>query len=198
FCALASAPKTNLKTKGLGTQNTVPPAPPPAPPRPDSFPGNMPVSSWFPPQSELRMVVWQNTRRRHVKLKGSQIGILFYLFDELISESSCIRLAIDGKLPRRLVLRRNPHLGRGKVFEKMRQKFDRVITCIDPRSQCLPVRFRGADELRPGSIVCNARVNPSHLKSEQPQIREQKKEKRNVSATYPHEPLLPFCLPDYL
>jgi hypothetical protein len=144
------------------------------------------------------MVVWQNTRRSHVKLKDSQIRILFYLFDELISESSRIRLAIDRNLPRRLIVRRNPHLGRWQAFEKMQQNFDRVIARVDRRSQCLPVRFRGADELRPGSIVCNALVKPSYLKSEQAQISEQKKDKRNVSATYPQEALSPFCLPDRL
>ncbi len=132
------------------------------------------------------MVVWQNARRSHVKLKDSQIRILFYLFDELISEGSCICLAINRNLPRRLVVRRNPHLGRWQAFEKMQQNFNRVIARVDRRSQCLPVRFRGADELRPGSIVCNAPVKPSYLKSEQAQISEQKKDKRNVSATYPH------------
>ena len=144
------------------------------------------------------MVVWQNARRSHVKLKNSQIRILLYLFDELISQSSCVRLAIDRNLPCRLVVRRNPHLGRWQTFEKMQQNFDRVITRIDRRSQCLPVRFRRADELRLGSIVCNARVKASYLKSEQAQIRKQEKDKRNVSATYPHEPLSPSCLPDQL
>src|SRR6267378_965419 len=116
----------------------------------------MPVSSWLPLQSKLRMVVWQNTRRSHVKLKNSQIRILFYLFDELISESRCICLAIDRNLPRRLVVRRNPHLGRWQAFEKMQQNFNRVITRIECRSQCLPIRLGGADELRPGQCAPQA------------------------------------------
>src|SRR5439155_261165 len=49
------------------------------------FPGTMPVSSWLPLQSKLRMVVWQDTRRSHLKLKDSQIRIFFDLFDELVS-----------------------------------------------------------------------------------------------------------------
>ena len=44
----------------------------------------------------------------------------------------------------------------------------------------------------------NAPVKASYLKSKQTQIREQKKEKRNVSATYPEQPLSPFCLTDQL
>ena len=123
------------------------------------------ASSWLPLQSELRMVIRQNARRSHVKLKDSQIRILLYLFDELISQSSCVRLAIDGNLTRRLVVRRNSHLGRWQTFEKVQQNFDRVKTRIDRWRQCLPVRFRRADELRPGSVVCNARVKPPYLKS---------------------------------
>src|SRR4029077_4742827 len=166
--------------------------------RANSFAGTMPASSWLSLQSELRMVVRQNARRSHVKLKDSQIRILLYLFDELISESSCIRLAIDGDLPRRLVVRRNPHLGRWQTFEKVQQNFDRVIARIDRWSQCLPVRFRRADELRLGSIVCNTRVKASYLKSEQDQIRKQEKDKHNETAPYPHKPLSPSCLPDQL
>ena len=118
------------------------------------------------------MVVRQNARRSHVKLKDSQIRILLYLFDELISQSSCVRLAIDGNLTRRLVVRRNSHLGRWQTFEKVQQNFDRVITRIDRWRQCLPVRFRRADELRLGSVVCNARVKPPYLKSEQAQVQQ--------------------------
>jgi hypothetical protein len=144
------------------------------------------------------MIVWQNARRSHLKLKNSQIRILLYLFDELISESSCVGLAIDSNLPCRLVVRRNPHLGRWQTFEKMQQNFDWVITRIDRWSQGLPVRLSRAHELRLGGIMCNARVKASYLKSEQAQIRKQEKDKCNVSATYPHEPLSPSCLPDQL
>src|SRR5262249_20883654 len=82
--------------------------------------------------------------------------------------------------------------------EKMQQNFDRIVTRIDRRSQCLPVRFRGADELCLRSIVCNPSVKDSYLKTEQAQIRNQKNEKRDVSATYPHQSHSPFCLPEQL
>src|SRR6266700_1900836 len=166
--------------------------------RADSSADTRPASSWLSLQSELRIVVRQNARRSHVKLKDSQIRILLYFFNELISESSCVRFAIDGNLPRRLVVCRNSHLGRWQTFENVQQNFDRVITRIERRSQCLPVRFRRADELRTGSVMCNARVKPPYLKSEQAQVRKQEKQKRKVSATDPDEPLSPFCLPNRL
>src|SRR5207253_7879324 len=55
-------------------------------------------------QSKLRMVVGQNARRSHVELKRSQIWILLYLLNELVSESSCVRFFIDGNLSSRLVV----------------------------------------------------------------------------------------------
>src|SRR5919198_515643 len=135
--------------------------------RADSSADTRPASSRLPLQPELGMIVWQNARRRHVELKDSQIRILFNFFNELISESRCIRFAIDGNLPCRLIVCGNPHFGRGQTFEKMQQNFDRIVTRIDRRSQCLPVRFRRPDELRLRSVACNASVKGSDLKSEQ-------------------------------
>src|SRR5262245_28941486 len=96
--------------------------------RADSSADTKPASSWFSLQSELRMIVWENTRRGHIELKGSQIRILLYLFNELISESSAVCFAIDRNLPRRLVVRCNSDLRRWQTFEKMQEDFDRVIT----------------------------------------------------------------------
>src|SRR5947208_14235153 len=83
------------------------------------------------------MVVRQNARRSHVESKDSQLRILLYVFDELISEGSRIRFAIDGNLPCGLVVRSDLHAGGRQTFEKTQQDFDRVITRIDGWSKRL-------------------------------------------------------------
>src|SRR2546430_8887571 len=152
-------------------------------------------SSWFPLHSKLRMVIRQNTRRRHVKLEGPQFWILFYFVDEFVSKSSRIRFAIHGNLPRRLVVRCNAHVGGGQAFEEVLQHFDRVIMPINRRRQRFPLCFCRAHKLSSGRVAPNTPVKPSYLKPHHAKIQQQEKEKRAINATRPKESFLPFCLP---
>src|SRR5438876_32012 len=108
------------------------------------------------------MVVRQNSRCSHVELQDSQLRVLLYVLEELISQGSRIRFAIDGNLPHGLVVRSDSHVGGGQTFEKMQQDFDRVITRIDGRSQRLPILFRRADKGRLRRIVRNTLVKASN------------------------------------
>src|SRR5213593_1914524 len=142
------------------------------------------------------MVVRQNSRCSHVELQDSQLRVLLYVLEELISQGSRIRFAIDGNLPRGLVVRSDSHVRGRQTFEKMQQDFDRVITRIDGRSECLPVLFRRADKRRLRRIVRNTLVKASNREPHQAEIREQEEKKSSVSATCPEESLSPFRLSD--
>src|SRR5947199_8982634 len=107
------------------------------------------------------MVVRQNARRSHVESKDSQLRILLYVLDELISEGSRIRFAIDGNLPCGLVVRSDLHGGGRQTFAKTQQNFDRVITRIDGWSKRLPVFFRPGLKRRLRLIVRNPLVEAS-------------------------------------
>src|SRR5438309_7618870 len=144
------------------------------------------------------MVIGQNARRSHVKLKRSQVWILLYLLNELVSQSSRVRFAVDGNLPRRLIVCCDAHVGRRQTFKKMQQDFDRIIMRVNRRCQRFPLCLCGAHELGPRRIVGYTPVKPRYLKPQQPEIREQEYEKRAISATYPKESSSPLCLSDQL
>src|SRR2546428_440059 len=129
------------------------------------------------------MLVRQNARRSHVESKDSQLRILLYVFDELISEGSRIRFAIDGNLPCGLVVRSDLHAGGRQTFEKTQQDFDRVITRIDGWSKRLPVFFRRAHKRRLRLIVRNTLVKASNRQPRQAEIHEQEEEKSSISLT---------------
>ena len=118
------------------------------------------------------MIGWQNPRRRHVKLKGAQLRVFLDLVDELVSQSSCARFAIDRNLARRLVVSSNLHVGCGQAVEKMQQDFHRVIMRINCRRQRFPLCFGRTHELGFRSVVRNAPVEPPYLKTQQAKIRQ--------------------------
>src|SRR5882724_984259 len=160
----------------------------------DSFARTRLASSWSPLQSKLRVVVWQNARRDHTELKDLQPGILLYVLDEFISESSRIRFAFDRNLPCRLVVCSDTHIGGWQTLENVLQNFDRVIARIDSRRQRLPILLRGANKLRLRRVPHYAPIQASNREAHEAEVCQQKKEERGVSAACPNEPLSPFRL----
>src|SRR6266581_2078118 len=144
------------------------------------------------------MVVGQNPGCSHVKLKGSQVRTLLHLLNELVSQSSRVRFAVDGNLPRRLVVCCDAHIGRRQTFKKMQQDFDRIIMRVNCRSERFPLCLCGPHELGLRRIAGYTPVKPRYLKPQQPEIREQEYEKRAISATYPKKSSSPLCLSDQL
>src|SRR6266496_3887226 len=144
------------------------------------------------------MVIGQNARRSHVKLKRSQVWIFLYPLNELVSQSSRVRFAVDGNLPRRLVVCRDAHVGRRQTFKEMQQDFDRIIMRANCRSERFPLCVCGPHELGLRRIAGYTPVKPRYLKPQQPEIREQEQEKRAISATYPKKSSSPLCLSDQL
>src|SRR5206468_6590919 len=67
--------------------------------------------------------------------------------------------------------------------------------CIDRWCERFPFCFCRTHKLGPRRVVRNTPLKPPYLKPQQAQVRQQEKEKRAVSATYPEEPFSPFCLP---
>src|SRR2546426_1648348 len=155
--------------------------------RVDSFGGTTPASFCSSFYSKLRMVIGQNARRSHVKLKRSQVWILLYLLNELVSQSSRVRFAVNRNLPRRLIVCCDAHVGRRQAFKKMQQDFNWIVMRVNRRCERLPICLCRAHELGPRRVVRYTLVKPRYLNPQQAQIREQQQKKRAISATYPKE-----------
>src|SRR5262249_55508398 len=147
-----------------------------APAHADSFVDTTPASFGFPLQAKLRVVVRQNPRRSHVKLKRPQVRVLLDLLDELVCERSRVRLAVYGNLTRRLIIRCDAYVGRRQAFKQMLQNFDRVIMWIECGSESFPLCFGGAHELGSRGVPRDPSIKPPQLKPQKPQIREQQNE----------------------
>ena len=119
------------------------------------------------------MVVGQNTRRSHVELKRSQIWILLYLLNELVSESSRVRFPIDGNLSSRLVVTCDAHVRRRKTFKKMQQDFDGIIVGVNRGCERFPSCVCRAYELSPRGVVRYTSVKKAYFKAQDTQLREQ-------------------------
>src|SRR2546430_17342506 len=98
----------------------------------------MPASFWFSLQSELRVVVRQNPRCSHIKLKGSQVGIFLDLIDELVGERGGVRFPIHGNLTWWLIIDGDAHGCGGKSFQEMLQSCDRRAVQINRLSDWPP------------------------------------------------------------
>ena len=110
------------------------------------------------------MVIGQNARRSHVKLKRSQVWIFLYLLNELVRQSSRVRFAIDGNLPRRLVVRRDAHIGGGQAFKKMQQDFNWIVMPVYRRCERFPLCLCRAHELSPRRVLRYPPVKARYLK----------------------------------
>src|SRR5438034_10900650 len=89
--------------------------------RVDSFGGTTPASFCSSFYSKLRVVIGQNARRSHVKLKRSQVWIFLYFLNELDPRSSRFRFPVDEIRRRRLVVRRIPPSAGGQAPKRWRQ-----------------------------------------------------------------------------
>src|SRR4029077_14519114 len=129
--------------------------------RAGSFVDTTPASFGFPLQAKLRVIVRQNPRRSHIKLKGSQLRVLFDLVDELVSKRSRVRLPVHGNLARRLIIRCDAYGGRRQAFKQLLKNFYRGVMRIDRRSERFSIWFGRAQELGPGRVPRNATVEAS-------------------------------------
>src|SRR4029077_1435070 len=97
-------PRANSKSKDSAAQQPCPRQSMRAHAPAGSFVDTMPASFGFSLQAKLRVIVRQNPRRSHIKLKRSQLRVLLDLVDELVSKRSRVRLPVYGNLTRRLII----------------------------------------------------------------------------------------------